>query len=99
MSILNLCATAPTFSVKCWEGVQSMDAGALISVHITKAMDVGEYDKNMLSEIEQAYQIAHNPDCYSSVPVAAVLLEDDKQRTSLHFTATQMGEFIMPSQH
>ena len=48
------------------------------NVHITKAMDVGEYDKNMLSEIEQAYQIAHNPDCYSSVPVAAVLLEDDK---------------------
>ena len=78
MSILNLCATAPTFSVKCWEGVQSMDAGALICVHITKAMDVGEYDKNMLSEMEQAYQIAHNPDCYSSIPVAAVLLEDGK---------------------
>ena len=55
-------------------------------------MDVGEYN-NMLSETEQTYQTAH-PDCGPSVPVAAVLLNllyDGKSRTSLRFTATQMG--------
>ena len=59
-------------------------------------MNVGEYN-DMLSAMETAYLTAH-PDCGSSVPIAAVLLHDAKSRTSPRFTATQMGEFVIPSQ-
>ena len=90
--------TAPTISVKCWEDMQSesMDDNTLVNAEIPPAMDVGEYN-NMLSAMEQAYWTAH-PDCWSSVPVAAVLLYDAKSRSSPRFTATQMGEFVIPSQ-
>ena len=59
-------------------------------------MHDGEYN-NMLRVTEQICRTAH-PDCGASVPVDAVLLYDAKSRTSPRFKATQMGEFVIPSQ-
>ena len=88
--------TAPTISVKCLEDMQSESMDDLVNARIPPAMDVGEYN-NMLSAMEQAYWTAH-PDCWSSVPVAAVLLYDAKSRSSPRFIATQMGESVIPPQ-
>ena len=54
-------------------------------------------NNKMLLAMEAAYRTAH-PDCWSSVPVAAVLLHDAKSRTSPRFTATQVDQFVIPSQ-
>ena len=96
MSLLYSYSTAPSISVKCWADVQSMDANTLIYAQIPPAMNVGEYN-DMLSAMETAYLTAH-PGCGSRIPIAAVLLHDAKSRTSPRFTATQMGEFVIPSQ-
>ena len=80
MPLLYSYPTAPTISVKCSADVQSMDANTLIYEQILPAMYVGEYN-DMLRAMETAYLTAH-ADCWSSVPIAAILLHDAKSRTS-----------------